>query len=98
VAARCAQCREPTLVGVVAGQQQRVDGRTPAGEARTGIEHVAAIVTGPDEQDDPRSIHLSEHLGAGGRQPGRRPLHKGAGGQPGHQSSLGRSDDIDCVG
>jgi hypothetical protein len=37
----------------VAGQQQRVDGRAPTSEPRTGKEHVAAIVPGPDEQDDP---------------------------------------------
>ncbi len=77
---------------VPVGDQQRVDARTARGEARAGVQSVAAVVARADEQHHPRAGHaahdVAQHRAGLDRQRRRGARHQRALGQLRHGCRL----------
>ena len=72
-------------------QQQGVDPGAPAGQAGAGVERVAAVVAGADEEEDVRAVDGAENLRRTTGEAGGGALHERALGQPRHECFLGRA-------
>ncbi len=66
--------------------------RAPPGQVRRGVERVTAVVTAAGQHDNPCPVDPAEERGTDRREPGRRALHEGTGGQLRHQFGFGRAD------
>ena len=62
------------------------------GQHRAGVERVAAVVAGADQQHHPSPVRRTQQVDHGVRQPGRRALHQRPLRQRRHQLRLGRPD------
>ena len=95
-AAGCAQRGRAALMRPRPGRD-RQHRRAPPGQVRRGVERVTAVVTAAGQHDDPCPVDPAEERGADRREPGRRALHEGTGGQLRHQFGFGRADRGDLV-
>ncbi len=87
---------DASLVSVV-GQQQRLDLHPPAGQQRPGVQRVAAVVAGPDQQQHPSPVRRAEQVDHGVRQARGGPLHQRTLGESHHQLGLGGPHLLDRV-
>ncbi len=101
-AAGRAQRGEPLGVHLVRTQQQRLDAGATAGQPRTGVQRVPAVVAAAGQHQHPGPVDTAagpaQQVGAGGGQAGRRTLHEHTRRQRGHQLLLRRAYVGDGVG
>ena len=79
------------------GQQPRLDRTAAPGEHRAGVQRVAAVVAGPDQQQHPPAVPAAEQVEHRVRQPRGSLLHQRTLRQPGHPVRLGRPHLLDRV-
>ena len=90
--------RGQALLVVAAAEQHRRDPRAATQQGAPGVQRVAAVVPGADEQQDPAAVATAEEVEDGMGEPGRGALHQGAVGQQPHQFGLGVAHLGDGVG